>query len=54
MCAKPEVVADGKARFEGPDNSAQEEKEIENDMLDMASGMKEFANNFKTTFERDE
>ena len=46
--------SDRVAKFEGPDTSAQDEKDIENDMLNMASGMKEFANNFKTTFERDD
>lgn len=31
-----------------------EKAEIEKEMLQMASGMKEFANNFKTQFERDQ
>ncbi len=33
---------------------ASEKAEIENEMIQMAAGMKEFANNFKTQFERDE
>lgn len=31
-----------------------EKAEIEKEMVQMASGMKEFANNFKTQFERDQ
>lgn len=32
----------------------QEKVQIENEMISMAQGMKEFANNFKTQFQRDQ
>ena len=38
----------GQVHFESEVEEKQEREKIENDMLNMATGMKEFANNFKT------
>jgi hypothetical protein len=41
--------------FDSQKQESKEEREaIENEMLDMAQGMKEYANNFKTQFRKDE
>ena len=41
--------------FDAKNQESKEEREaIEQEMLDMAQGMKEYANNFKTQFKKDE
>ncbi len=41
--------------FDAIKEQTKEEREaIENEMLDMAQGMKQYANNFKSQFKRDE